>query len=102
MESDLLGNSSGLCEQCKEGKVTLVKHKDSYVWRCTLKKCRNRIAIRNGSFFSRLHLDFSTILYLIHGWICELPHSSEIYANDFENQDTACKGGPPPLARKVR
>ena len=43
MKSGLLGDFSGQCEQYKEGNVTLVKDKDSHVWRCTLKKCRKRI-----------------------------------------------------------
>ena len=73
MKSGLLGDFSGQCEHCKDGKVSLVKDENSYVWRCSLRKCRKRISIRHGSFFSRSHLDFSTILYLIHGWIHELP-----------------------------
>ena len=73
MKSGLLGDFSGQCEQCEKGNVFLVKDKDSYTWQCSLRKCRKKIAVRNGSFFSGSHLDFKTILMLIFGWLNELP-----------------------------
>ena len=74
LKSGLLGDFGGICKKCKIGHVDIVRDcGERHVWLCKNRKCRVKISIRTGSFFAKSHLDFSTILRIIHGWIHELP-----------------------------
>ena len=73
----LLGDFSGICECCFEGKVKLVEDKyyskDGVVWRCTNRKCNKKVSIREGSWFSGSHL-LEQIVKLTYYWVYSLPN----------------------------
>ena len=74
----LLGDFSGICECCFEGKVKLVEDKsyskDGVVWRCTNRKCNKKVSIREGSWFSGSHLLLEQIVKLTYYWVYSLPN----------------------------
>ena len=73
----LLGDLSGICECCFEGKGKLVEDKsyskDGVVWRCTNRKCNKKVSIREESWFSGSHLLLEQIVKLTYYWVYSLP-----------------------------
>ena len=55
-KSGLLGDRTGICESCKQGKVYLTKKEGSFYWKCGASACRKTISITKGSFFERSKL----------------------------------------------
>eukprot|EP00057_Strongylocentrotus_purpuratus_P031574 XP_785036.1 PREDICTED: uncharacterized protein LOC579849 isoform X2 [Strongylocentrotus purpuratus] len=71
-ERALIGNS-WTCDVCQErGRLQATEAIDGFVWRCP-PPCRRRKSIRQGSFFSKSHLDLKKIIMFIYLWAADLP-----------------------------
>ena len=67
--------SSVDCPACGRG-MHLVARKSSpekMGWRCPRKGCRKEVALREGSFFSKSHLEIQKILRIVHLWSTRTP-----------------------------
>ncbi|XP_067659400.1 uncharacterized protein [Haliotis asinina] len=71
----LIGDFSGKCVKCESGSMG--KRKDSsrsegYVWRCSNKKCNQKIVARRDSWFFKSHLSISEIMKLTFYWVYQV------------------------------
>ena len=41
---------------------------DGFTWRCSLARCRKRVSIREGSFFSKSHLPLWKVVRFLYLW----------------------------------
>ena len=46
---------------------------DCVLWRCSHSKCRNKISLREKSWFSGIHLSLDQVIKLIYYWVYKLP-----------------------------
>ena len=74
---------------------------DGFLWECVDQKCRARITLRHGSFFSNSHLPLWKIVRLIHLWSSDTSRITIMFELDISSQtatdwlnfvrDTCCK-----------
>ena len=63
-----------ICPSCYP--LSLIRRSDimdGWTWRCSIRRCRKKLSIRNDSFFSQSKLRLSTWIKLMYLWSSDIP-----------------------------